>query len=215
VDLEVVGDDVERSWAVLFEPGVLPPAARAVMLDDPRESLGAALRYLGHSLNTTDEDEIRQAGELIEASRPRIASFDSDSGEDLLLAGEIAAVQAYSGDLTAAVAEAEDPGRYEYFIPEEGGVRWVDAMVIASGAEHPCSAHAFMDFLLDPEHGAQLSEWNSYASPNAAATELIDPALLEDPAVYPPPEVEARLEFIDDVGPATDLYTRTFALARD
>lgn len=89
---------------------------------------------------------------------------------------------------------------------------WVDAMVIPANAAHPCTAHAFIDFLLDPLHGAALADFNWCATPNTVAKYLMDPEILSDPAIYPPQEVAERLEFLVDLGSEIDaLYAEVFA----
>ena len=77
------------SWGVIFDPEMSEPfAGKIQMLNDERETLGAALKYLGYSLNSTNEDEINEAAELIRAAKDRIATFDSDAYDDLLMSGE-------------------------------------------------------------------------------------------------------------------------------
>jgi spermidine/putrescine-binding protein len=83
---------------------------------------------------------------------------------------------------------------------------WVDNMAIPKGAPHPTEAHQFLDFLLREEVGAAISNAICYASPNQAAYPMIDPRILANPAVYPPPEVEARCEFVRDLGDVTRMY---------
>jgi spermidine/putrescine-binding protein len=99
-------------------------------------------------------------------------------------------------------------------IPQEGATVWTDNMAIPANAEHPCTAHAFINFLLDAENGATLTNWNYYASPNAASEEFIDPEVLEDEAVYPSDETFANLVVIEDTGDFEINYTDFFAQAR-
>ena len=80
--------------------------------------------------------------------------------------------------------------------------------------EHPCSAHAFINFLLDPFYGAELTNYNYYASPNAAAEEFIWEEILTWDAIYPPPEVVARLEFFEDLGDFGTYYADAYSAAK-
>ena len=184
------------------------------MLDDPREAMAAALSYLGYSINTTDEAELEEAANLIAETTDRLAAFDSDQFEDLLISGETAVAHGYSGDFFAAFDENDAWDNYAYIIPQEGAVRWVDNMAILADAPHPCTAHTFLNFILDPENGAALTNWNFYGSPNAASEEFIDAEVLEDPAIYPPQEVLENLEFIESTGDAETLYTDLFTEAK-
>lgn len=213
VDLAVVGEDVPHTWGLIFDPELSAPfAGQITMLDDPRETMGAALKYLGYSLNTTDPDELAEAEELVAGAVPRLAAFDSDQYDELLVQGESAIAHGFSGNLFTAFGEGDS--EYEYFVPDEGGTVWVDNMAIPADAPHPCTAHAFINFLLDAENGAALTNYNFYASPNEAAEEFIDPEVLEDPAIYPDEELDARLEFIEDTGDFEIEYTDALTRAR-
>jgi spermidine/putrescine-binding protein len=213
LDLSVAGtDDPDPTWGWLFDPEMT--TAGMTLLDDPRESMGAALAYLGYSINSTDESEVREAADLIAETRSRIAAYESDQFEDLLLDGETAVAHGYSGDFFAAFDGEDAWDDYAYIVPEEGAVKWVDAMAVLADAPHPCTAHTFINFILNARNGAQLTNWVFYASPNAAAEEFIDPEILEDPAIYPPQDVEENLEFLQDTGAVESQYTDLFEEAK-
>ena len=216
-------EDFPTSWGLIFDPA--NPAdlgsGQVTLLDDAREVMGAALRYLGYSVNSTSEAEIREAADLIKETLDRgvVATFDSDTFENMLTSGETIVAHGYSGDFflefdNLSTDEYDAWEDYGYFVPDEGGVLWVDTMAIPANAPHPCTAHAFINFLLDAENGAELTNYNWYGSPNAAAEEFIWPEILEDPAIYPPPEVMERLEFIADLGELNALYETVFTEAR-
>lgn len=221
--LEDTPAGLPESWDLVFDPEVSSVfGGKISLLDDARETLGAALRHLGYSLNSTNEGEIREAGQLLEATLARgdVSVFDSEGFAGRLASGDVLLAHGYSGDFfrefAQRAAEGDDPSdRFTYFVPEEGAVLWVDAMVVPAGAAHPCTAHAFIDFILRPTIGAELADYNRYGTPNAAAKYLVDPELLSDPAIYPPQEVADRLEFLIDLGPEVDaLYAEVFAEAR-
>src|SRR5690606_8540905 len=110
--------------------------------------------------------------------------------------------------------ESEDPDNWEYFVPDEGGTFWTDNLAVPVNSEHPCTAHTFINFLLDAENGAQLTNWTYYASPNEAAEEFILPEILEDPAIYPDDATFENLEAIEDTGEAEILFSDYFNVAR-
>ena len=201
VDLAVAGDDVPETWGLVFDTDLAEQygfVGATTLLNDPRETLGAALKYLGYSLNTTDEAQLDEAKQLVAEATERIAAFESDQYDELLATGQTALAHGYSGNFLVQFDEADDPDQYTYFVPEEGGTRWVDNMAVVIDAPHPCTAHTFINFILDAENGAALTNWNYYASPNAASEPLIDPEILEDPIVYPADR--SMLEFIADTG---------------
>ena len=217
---DAVPEDWEPSWELIFDPEFAPDTAGEVsLLNDPRETMAAALKYLGYSLNTTSLDELNEARDLIISVKDRIKLFDSDQFEDLLVSEETTVAHGYSGDFFAAYDEASDDDydAYEdfgYGIPKEGAVAWVDTMVVPITADAPCTAHTFINFILEPENGGALTNFNFYASPNAAAEEFIDAEILEDETIYPPDEVFERLEFIADTGDFEINYTDAFTAAK-
>jgi len=213
VDLSVVGEGFEPTWGLALDPDVTADYPGGVsLLNDPRETIGAALKYLGYSINETSEEALQEAADLISAADVTI--FDSDQYTDNLINGEVAVSHGYSGNYFTAFAESEDPDNWAYVIPDEGATLWTDNMAIPADADHPCTAHTFINFLLDAENGAQLTNWTYYASPNEAAEEFILPEVLEDPAIYPDDETFALLEAIEDTGDDEILFTDYFNIAR-
>jgi spermidine/putrescine-binding protein len=215
VDTEATGPDPQPTWGWLFDPdmaGELP--GRISMLDDPREGMAAALYYLGFDPNTQDEAELEEAAALIEQAGAWTVTYTSDQFTELLLTGETAAGQGYSGNFLDNFGEAEDPERYQYLIPEEGATIWTDNMAVQAGSDSPCTAHTFINFILDAENGAQLTNWTYYASPNAAALEFIEEEITEDPSIYPDDEVRESLFFLENTGDAEILYTDLFTRAQ-
>ena len=200
--LDILG---ESTWAVIFDPdtAALVPGSIS-MLDDAPETVSAALKYLGYSIedviNNRNEDAVREAGELLRATNDRLLKYDSVTFGDDLVNGEVDVAHGWSGGFALSIDEADAYETHVYTIPAEGGVRWVDNMAIPHNADNICSAHAMINFLTDAENGATLTNWTFYASPNAASTPYIDSEILEDPGIYPPPEIDARLELIPHAG---------------
>ncbi len=216
VDLAVTGEEIPHTWGLLFDPALAAEynleGSYATFLNDPRELMGAALKYLGYSLNSASEAELNEAKEVIQGAQDNVIAYDSDQYDELLVTGESAVAHGYSGNFIVQFDAAENPDQYTYFVPDEGGTRWVDNMAIPKDAPHPCTAHTFINYLLDAERGAQLTNWNFYASPNEASVEFIDPEVLENPIVYP--TETSKLEFISDTGEFEINYSDAFIEAK-
>ncbi len=216
-------DDTDGvSWGVIFDVEQSADyAGKISFLNDERETMGAALIYLGYSLNSTSQAEIDEAAALIKEAKANIATFDSSSYWTLLTTGETYVAMGWNGDFLAEYdsVSTDDFDAYEQFgyaIPIEGAAAWVDTMAIPVTAEHPCTAQTFINFVLDPFIGGELTNYNYYASPNAASQEFIYPEILEDPAIYPPREMleDGSLEFFEDLGDFAVNYTDAFAQAK-
>ncbi len=216
VDTSVVGTDFPRSWGIVFDPAIADEFSGSIsLLNDPRETLGAALKYLGYSLNTTDEGELQEAQDLVASARGRLAAFNTDSADELLTSGETAIGHGYSGDMFTQILETDDPSAYVYFVPEEGGTRWIDNMAIPFDAPHPCTAHTFINWLMDGANGATLSNWNYYGTPNSAAVDGLDDELLE--FITAPDTIGgdgSNLEEIRDTGDFEIRYSDAFIAAK-
>lgn len=197
------------SWAYLFEPELLEQYADGGVnvLNDQRELIAAALFYLGHSPNSTDEAELEEARDLILAAKPYWKTFNSEDYDDsLLIPDEVVLSHAWSGDAANAYwstydDDAED-GNWYYAIPKEGAVKWLDNICITAASERQETALHFINYLLDAENGAAITNFTYYASPNEAAEAYILDEILEDPSIYPPDEVQANLEWLVELGDA-------------
>jgi spermidine/putrescine transport system substrate-binding protein len=194
------------SYAVLFDPKA--QVGPFLLLDEMRETIGAALKYLGYSVNTTDPEALEKAKELLIAAKARSVGFAGGvEALNRILAGDAAVSLAYSGDLLQARQEDE---RLRYVIPKEGGTIWTDAMVVLKRGPSQDLAYRFIDFLLRPENAAELAAYTRYATPVAQAIPLLPEEMRQDPAVFPPEEVRARLEYLKDLGPEIALYDRVW-----
>jgi len=207
VDTTVV-TDVQDSWSMMFDPNS-PYCGKISMLDDQRETLGAALMYLGYSINDVDPAHLEEAKNLLIEQSKCVKAYDSQTNDDLIISGETVLAHIWTGDAVLA-ADPATGGRegIEYVIPKEGCTIWQDNMAVPVGAPNAYTAMVFMNYTQYPEIAAQNAEFVGYGTPNAAAKEFIDPDMIANQGVYPPPEVEAHLQWIEDVGPALELYDR-------
>jgi spermidine/putrescine-binding protein len=211
---DVFGEETPDSWAYLFDPEIAKKWAEAGginVLNDQRELLGAALKYLGYSLNDTDEAHLQEAKEVILKVKPYIKSFNSeDYDESLLVTSEVVMSHAWNGDVAQAASkttnEATGESPWAYTVPKEGGFIWADQICVTASSQRKATAEHFLNYLLDAENGAAITNYTYYASPNTAAKEFILPEILEDPAIYPPQEVIDKLEWGKPLGEAVFLY---------
>ena len=190
------------SWKALWDPRLKD---RIAMLDDVRETLGAALKRLGKSLNSEDEREIQEAAALLIRQKPLVKAYDSGGFDQMLLSADVWIAQAYSGQIAKAIAE--NPA-IAYVIPKEGCTIFVDNLCITRNSPNKELAHEFMNFVLEARLAADIANGTGYSSVNRAARALIRADLLTNEAAYPPPEALERCEFIREIGPAVNIYDR-------
>ena len=214
VNVSLVGEGFDPSWALIFDPELTTTFPGGVsVLNDPREAMGAALKYLGYSLNDTDLEHLQQAADLIAAAKDGITTFDSDQYDEALANGEVAVSHGYSGNMIVGIGGAENPDDFVYILPKEGATFWIDNMTVPANAEHPCTAFTFMNYILDAENGATLTNWNYYGTPNAAS---LDQGLVDEEVVefYADTETAEGLEIIEDTGDYEINFTDYLAIAK-
>jgi spermidine/putrescine transport system substrate-binding protein len=197
--------EAPTSWAAVIDSDKY--SGRIALLADMRAVIGIALKYLGYSMNSRNEEEIAKARDLLIKQKPHIKTFAEDNGQDLLLSGEVDIVMEWNGDIVHAMEEDED---VSYVVPREGTMVWIDNVCIPTGAPHPDNAHAFLNHIHDPQVNAEIANTIHYATANKAAKEFIDPADLENPAIYPSAEVVAKSEALVDVEDFTPVYDRAW-----
>ncbi len=204
------GKPAPDSWATFFDPSRQP--GPLVLIDSMRDAIGAALKYQGRSLNATEPAVLKAARDLLVEAKGRSLAFEgSVGGRNRVLTKAAAAAIVYSGEGARGVAE--DP-ETAYIIPREGSQIWLDNLAVPAGAPHRDLAERFIDFLLEPEIGARISNFTQFSTPNAAARAFVNAEDLRNPVIYPPPEVMARLEFLEDLGRANRLYDQVWTLVK-
>jgi putrescine transport system substrate-binding protein len=204
------------SWDLLFKP---ENAAKLkdcgiTVLDAPAEVMAIALNYLKLDPNSEKADDLAKAEALINSVRPFIRKFDSSGYIDDLANGDACLSIGYSGDVYIAKHRAEEAKsgvKVNYVIPKEGTIEWFDMMAIPADAPHPENALKFMNFIMDPQITADISNEVFYANGNKAAFPLVDKAITGDPNIYPPADVQAKLVPLKAHSPEfTRLLTRSW-----
>ncbi len=205
-DLAATGREI-TSWADFFDPEF---AGRVAVLDDYRTTMGIVLLILGYSPNTTNPQQIAEAAEFLKSHADHIGAYTGDDGQDLLDRGDYDMVVEWSGDIFQ-IMEEEGNEDIRYVIPVEGSIIWTDNICVPATAPNKRLGEQFINYILEPEIGAQLSNYVQYGTPNEASLPFIDEEVLNDPAVYPPESVRERLFFLVDVNlAATQLYQQAW-----
>ncbi|MDI5994845.1 extracellular solute-binding protein [Pseudomonas sp. MDMC216] len=171
------------------------------VLDSPQEVIAIALNYLGKPPYSAKGADLEAASALLAALQPNLRYIGNARQIDDLAKGETCLALTYTGDAgmaAARAAEAGQPFEVLYRIPREGTLIWFDTLAIPADAPHPGNARAFIDFMLQPEAIAELTNELFFANANYAATPLLDEAVSGDPDIYPPEAVRERL-FAEEV----------------
>jgi spermidine/putrescine transport system substrate-binding protein len=194
--------DFEPSWSMLDRADL---KGRMTMLNDYRETIGAALKFLGYSLNTLDDKELAEAKDVVLRWKKNLAKFENEQYKTGLASGEFLLTHGYSGDLLLVQSENDD---IQIAVPREGSQINFDDMVIPVGARQPELAHKMINFILEPQSAAELTEFIYFLCPNLPSYELLSEEIRSDPILFPPEEVIAKLETLADLGENNAKYTK-------
>jgi len=177
------------SWQQIFDYN--GPVA---WLNDQRIMIDIALKMIGLEPNSTSAEELAAARDFLIAHSGNVLAIADDDGQALLSAGYVDIAVEYSGDIFQILLECECQN-FAYAIPVEGALLWTDNLVIPVNAPNPALAHAFIDYILDPRVGADISNYIAFATPNEAAMEYgyITASMLTNTAIYPPVPLRERL----------------------
>jgi len=196
-------EDFEPSWAMFGRSDL---AGRMTLLDDPREVLGAALKFLGHSLNSTDPAEIEAAADQVIEWKRNLAKFDSEGYKAGIASKEFYVVHGYGGDVQQVITENNDPA-IVFALPKEGFVMWEDTVAIPATADNVELAREFINFLHEPAIAARNTEEVFYLCPNVGAYPLLSEEVRSNPVIFVPAELLPMGEQIVELGDALALYT--------
>ena len=194
--------DFEPTWAMFNRSDL---RGRMVMLNDMRETIGAALKFLGYSLNSTNPEELSAAKNVVLAWKENLAKFENEQYKTGIASGEFLLVHGYSGDILQVQAENED---IAFAMPREGGAISCDDLVIAKTAKEPDLAHAYINFFHDPAVAAENTEFIQYLCPNKDSYPLLKAEITGNPGIFLTPEIKAHCEILADLGEKNALYVK-------
>jgi putrescine transport system substrate-binding protein len=195
---KIFGDATPDSWNYIFDP---KNAAKLKdcgisLLDASDEILKIVLAYIGRDPNSQKEEDLKAAEAKLMPIRPFVRKIHSSQYIDDLANGDLCIAVGWSGDILQARDRADEAGqgvKVKYAIPKEGTIVWFDMLAIPADAKHPKNAHAFINYLMEPQVAANNSNFVNYANGNAASLPMVSDEVKNDPGIYPTPEVKAKL----------------------
>jgi spermidine/putrescine transport system substrate-binding protein len=194
--------NVQPSWNMLERPEL---RGRMTMLNDMRETIGAALKFLGYSLNTVNDAELAAARDVVIRWKKNLAKFENEQYKTGLASGEFLLVHGYSGDILKVREENENVA---FMIPEEGFSLACDDLVIPQTAKQVGLALKFINFLHTPEVAAANTEFITYLCPNITSYPLLSEDIRHDPGIFPSESIRSKGEVIQDLGMDNQKYTK-------
>lgn len=202
---EMIPEGID-SWGVLFDDTY---KGQIYMMDSVRDTLGVGLKYLGYSMNSTSEEELYAARDLLidQKKRGLVKAYQLDEIKDMMVANDAAIGMVYSGD---ALYSIEKNDKLAYVVPKEGSNVWVDGMCIPKESKHKEAAQVFIDFLCRPDVAFENQQYIYYSSPIAAVVDMYTEEEKNDPTLNPSDEIVAKCEFFNDISDYNDLYEQVW-----
>lgn len=192
-----------RGWRDLFENKSI--TGKFTLLDDVRETLGAALKMQAISLNAKSNTELEKGRKVLLEAKKRLKGFTSETLPGLVN-GEMAVAHAYSSD--ALMASQKTQGNIRYIIPEEGCTFWVDNLVIPKGSKNIEAAHKLIDFLLGPKVAVERVKLLFTAPSNKASLALLPKELQDNRSLFPDSQQLSKCEMLEDLGESLSQWDR-------
>lgn len=202
---DILDDPITR-WADLWDPKY---KGKISMMFDERECLGAALKLLGYSLNTTDEAQIDEAADKLIEQKPLVVKYVITNSYREIVAGKAPITHCWNGEVALAynsLGEGSDR-IMRYVLPDEGFSTWVDTLVIPKGGTSRYGAHLFMDYLMRPDVAAENALWIGYLPVGKDALETVKAENPVADLIVPSDADMERAEVLGDVGEAAKLYS--------
>ncbi len=176
------------SWDILFDGDY---AGEIIMQNSMRDTYVVALKALGYSVNTNDENEIRQAHELLVKQKPDVQAYLVDEARDEVVAGNAAMAVVYSGE---AYLGQEYNENLEFVVPEEGSSVWLDSWGVTKNCKNPDMAMQFLDFLCREDIAQMNFEYIYFSTPNEAVIDSLSEEERKDETLVPPDDATVNCE---------------------
>ncbi|WP_293340254.1 PotD/PotF family extracellular solute-binding protein [Microcoleus sp. CAWBG58] len=193
-----------EDWSYLWERKK-ELARRMTLLNDVREVMGAALRMLGYSLNSTNKQQVKKAYEKLKELKSAIASFTTDAWRSQILTGELKLAMCYSSDANEVIAKNH---KLRYVVPKSGSSLWTDTLVIPKGAPNLDAAYKWINFILQADIAASLVQRLGFATPLEDAFYLLTPEVRKNKILFPSEATLENCEGVAPLGKFTDVYDR-------
>ena len=188
----------DNAWDLVFNPTYTTKLKTCGIsfLDTPTDVFQAALHYLGKPVYTATADDYQAAFDMLMKVRPDIKKFNSGGQIDDLASGNTCVAYGWAGDFNLArkrSIENKAEQKIVALVPKTGGIMFMDTMAIPADAKHPNNAHLWMNYIMQPKVTADITNTVTYANPNKAATEFVDPEIKNNKSIYLSPEDVAKL----------------------
>jgi len=187
------------SWKDFYEMTKGEASGKTVFVDSMGDVFVFPLKMLGYRSDSEDQKELEEARQILLEVAPHLYALDSNNYGFKMKDGTSSLTLGWTGPLGQELKEEHTSGEALYVVPSEGTIFWMDTWIMLADAPHPNAAYAWLNFIHEPEVQGEETNYNLYATTNDAAKQFVDPAILNDTAVFPPDDVLKNLEGSKDL----------------
>ncbi len=196
------------SMADLLDPAY---KGKVTFLTEMRDTVGLFMLLEGQDPTTATLASAQSAFKVIKKAKDdgQVRRFTGNDYGDDLTAGNVVAAMAWSGDVVQLQADNKD---LEFVVPSDGGMIWADNMLVPAPSTHYANAEVWMNYVYDPVHAAQITDYVEYISPVAGVGDVLkrtDPSVATDPLVNPPPSLQKKLHIFGGLTPQVEQQFNT------
>ena len=190
------------SWDILWDKKY---SNKILMMDSQRDTMAVAFKKLGYSLNSTNEQELREVKQLLLMQKPLVMAYVVDEALTMMIAEEADIALIWSSEAASAMGENEN---LNYIIPKEGSNIWIDAMCIPSTSTHKKEAELFINFITSKESTLKNIDELWYSTVHTEAINEVEEFLFDNPAFNPPAEDVKKAEMFRDLKNDIKVYNK-------
>lgn len=194
---EMVDESKVDSWDILWDKDY---EGQIIMPDSVRDAFMVSLKRLGYSINTTDEEQLREAQKLLLDQKSLIYSYLVDEAQDEMISENAAMAVVYSGEAGFAM---EFNDNLAFSVPKEGSNMWIDSWFIPKTCANQENAEKFLNFLCREDIAMMNFDYVYYATPNNKVVEQLDPELQKNTTIFPPKEILDNCEVLKSLDDTT------------
>ena len=177
------------SWDLLLKPGNAKRLASCgiTLMDSAIDTIPSVLKYLGRNPESADPKDLADVEKTLMAIRPYIRTFASGGAVEALAGGQTCLAMTYSGDVIQAATRAKEANQKEvrYVAPKEFAALTFDVLAVPKDAPHPADAMRFIDFLLQPDVMAAITNQVRYPNAVPGSLPMVNADVRDDANVFP------------------------------
>jgi spermidine/putrescine transport system substrate-binding protein len=189
VNTSVYDGDINDAGLIFSPPDALK--GKINVIPEMSDVMAIAIYYAGGESCTTDMEVMRKVRDTLVEAKTHWKALDYGT-VDAHVAGDFSAGIYWNGATMRARLQNAD---LAYGYPKTGYPIWMDSATVLADAQNPENAMKFINFILEPENAAMISNFARYANGVTGSEEFMDEVMRAAPEIVVAPELAAAGKF--------------------